>query len=96
MVRFDSWRAVRLGNWPDRNLATKSTERWARAGAGQEKAIKGEGILGAQEAEAIHQPTNERIHRDQAFGFQLAEGHMNGPAIWADQAETIKPVLPVE
>jgi hypothetical protein len=25
MVRFDSWRAVRLGNWPGWNLATKST-----------------------------------------------------------------------
>ena len=34
MVRFDSWRAVRLGNWPGRNLATKSTERWASNLAG--------------------------------------------------------------
>ena len=25
MVRFDSWRAVWSGNWPDRNLVTKST-----------------------------------------------------------------------
>src|SRR6266496_680564 len=26
MVRFDSWRAVGPGNWPGRNLATKSTK----------------------------------------------------------------------
>jgi hypothetical protein len=29
VVRFDSWRAERSGNRPGRNLATKSTERWA-------------------------------------------------------------------
>jgi hypothetical protein len=40
--------------------------------------------------EAINQPTNEGIHRDEALGFHLAEGHMDGPAIWADKAETIK------
>jgi hypothetical protein len=57
--------------------------------AGEEKAVKREGILGAQEAEAIDQPTNERIHRDKALGFQLTERYMDGPTIWADQAETI-------
>ena len=35
MVRFDSRRAVRLGNWPGRNLATKSTERAANNVAGR-------------------------------------------------------------
>ena len=35
MVRFDIWRAERSGNWPGRNLATKSTERWASNLAGR-------------------------------------------------------------
>ena len=62
----------------------------AASRAGEEKAIGREGILGTQEAETIHQLTNERIHRDHALGFQLAEGHMDGPALWADMAETIE------
>jgi len=70
--------------------AQLADERVAATGAGQEKAVGREGILGAQQAEAIYQPTNERIHRDQALGFQLAEGHMDGPVIRADQAETIE------
>ena len=45
--------------------------------------------MGAEEAEAINQPTNKRIHRDQALGFQLAERHMDGPAM-ADKAETVE------
>ena len=59
-------------------------------GRARRKPSAGERILGAQEAEALNQPTNESIHRDQALGFQLAEGHMDGPALLADQAETIE------
>src|ERR1022692_4536509 len=70
--------------------AQLADEGVAATGAGQEKAVCGEGILGTQQTEAVNQPTNERIHRDQALGFQLAEGHMDGPTIWADQAETIE------
>jgi hypothetical protein len=33
--------------------------------------------------------TNKRIHRDHAFGLQLAEWHMNGPLIRARGAEAI-------
>ena len=70
--------------------AQLADERVAATGAGQEKAIGREGILGTQQTEAVHQPTNERIHREQALGFQLTEGHMDGPVMWADQAETIE------
>src|SRR5580692_11190297 len=71
-------------------IAQLADEGVAATGAGQEKAIGGEGLLGAQQTEAIHQPTNERVHRDQALGFQLTEGHMDGPAIWAHKAEAIE------
>ena len=71
-------------------IAELADEGVAATGASQEKAIGRAGILGAQQTEAINQPTNEGIHRDQALGFQLTEGHMDGPAIWADQAETIE------
>jgi len=64
-------------------------ERVAPIGAGQKKSVGREGILGAQQAEAINQLANESIHRDQALGFQLAEGYMDSPAM-ADQAETIE------
>ena len=58
------------------------------SGTGQEKAVGWETILGTQQAEAINQLDNEGIHRVKAFGFHLAKGHMNSPAV-ADQAETI-------
>ena len=70
--------------------AQLADERVAATGAGKEKAVGREGILGTQQAEAINQLTNESIHRDQALGFQLAEGHMDGPAIGPTQAETIE------
>src|SRR5215472_12715623 len=71
-------------------LAQPGDELVAATGTGQEKTIGGEGILGTQQTEAIHQATNERIHRNQAIGFQLAKGNMNGPTVWADKAETIE------
>ena len=38
---------------------------------------------GTEEAEALHDFTNERIDRHHAFGFQLAERYENGPLIRA-------------
>ena len=64
-------------------------ERVAPIGAEQQKAVGREGIVGTQQAEAINQLANERIHRDQALGFRFAEGHMDSPAM-ADKAETIE------
>jgi len=78
------------GNDVSPKLAQLLEESVAATRAGEEKAVNCEGILGAQEAEAIHQPTNERIHRDQALGFQLTKRYIDGPTIWADQAETIE------
>src|SRR5579863_5268200 len=71
-------------------LAQLGDELVAATGTGQQKAISGEVILGTQQTEAIHQATNEGIHRNQAIGFQLAKGNMNGPTLWADMAETIE------
>jgi hypothetical protein len=34
--------------------------------------------------------TDKRVNRHQAFGFQLSQGHMNGPLLWAERAKTIE------
>ena len=78
------------GNEVSPETAQLVDELAAATGAGQEKAVGWEGILGAQQTQAINQPTDERIHWDQALGFQLAEGNMDGPVIWANKAETIE------
>jgi hypothetical protein len=33
--------------------------------------------------------TDKRIYGDHAFGFELAEGHMNRPLVWAGGAKAI-------
>jgi len=34
--------------------------------------------------------TDKRVNRHQTFGFQLSQGHMNGPLLWAERAKTIE------
>ena len=80
------WGTIRLviptvATMSRQKVRSLANERVAATRAGEEKAIGREGILGAQQTEAIDQPTNESVHRDQALGFQLAEGHMDGPAV---------------
>jgi hypothetical protein len=79
-----------LGNEVSPGIAQSADERETAAGAGEEKAVSRERILGAQQAEAVHQMTYEGIHRDKTFSFRLTEGHVDSPAIWADQAETVE------
>jgi len=46
--------------------------------------------LGTEVPETINQATDEGIDRDQAVGFQFAEGNMDGPKIGANGAETVE------
>ena len=62
----------------------------AASGAGEKKAVGWERVLRAQQTEAMNQFADEGIHRDEAFGFQLTEGHVDGPVILADKPETIE------
>src|ERR1022692_2859666 len=55
-------------------IAQLADERVATTGAGQEKAVGREGILGAQQTEAANQPTNERIHRARFSTCRWAHG----------------------
>ena len=55
-----------------------------------EPSIGGQRIEGAEEAQAVNEIADEGIAGDHAFGFELAEGDMNGPLIRACGAQAIE------
>jgi hypothetical protein len=70
--------------------AQAADERVAATRAGQEKAVGRERILGTQEAEALHQPTNEGIHWDQCARFSTCRGVHGWPSSVGRPTETIE------
>ena len=65
-------------------------ESISRAGAGQQASVGGQGVKRAEEAEALEQGTDRRVHGDHAFSLQLAERHQNGPSVGAGGMEAIE------
>jgi hypothetical protein len=57
---------------------------------GKEKAVNGRCIMGTQQLETVHNPTDEGIYGNETLCPQLAKGYMNGPLILADTAQTIE------
>ena len=70
-------------------IAELANERFLSARPGQEEAIVGERFERAKEAQPLHELANERVHRDQPFGFQFPERHMYGPLIRARGTEAV-------
>ena len=73
-----------------RYAAELANEGLPGCGTGQQTAIGGQRIERAEEAKTLDQFTDEGIDRDHAFGFQLAERHVNRPLIRAGGVETIE------
>ena len=59
------------------------------AASPQQVTVGREGVERAEEAQAVDEFTDKRIHRDHSFGLQLAERHVNRPAVGADMMEAI-------
>src|SRR5262245_9508132 len=55
----------------------------------QEPAVSGEEVERAKEAQALDEFTYKRVHGDYSFWLQLAEWHMNRPAVGAQIVEAI-------
>jgi hypothetical protein len=49
----------------------------------QKQSIDRQRVEGAEEAQAVHEITDEGIDGDHALGFQFAEGNMDGPLVGA-------------
>ena len=90
---------VRDDAFGDAGLAADTAWRYRRSWrikaclvlrTGQQAAIGGQRIEGAEEAETLDQLTHEGVYRDHAFGLQLAERHVNRPLIRAGGVETIE------
>src|SRR5216684_1145979 len=67
-----------------------SNERLLATRSRQEEAIIGESLKRTKEAQPLDELAYKRIHRDQAFGFQFAERHMNRPLIRASGTEAVR------
>jgi len=65
-------------------------EPGAPARASQEKAISGVYILRLPHLKTMHDPTDEGVDGNETLRPQLAKGHMNGPLILTDTAQTIE------
>jgi hypothetical protein len=65
-------------------------QSFASTGTGQQAAISGRWIEGAEEAKTLDQPTHERVDGDHPFRLQLAERYLNGPSIGAGRVKAIE------
>ncbi len=59
---------------------------WTR----QQEAVLRQRIEGTKEAQALDEIANKRIDGNHAFGFEFAEGDMNGPLIGTGGTQAIK------
>src|SRR5260370_39601417 len=59
-------------------------------GRGKRKPSLGSRFKRTKEAQPLDELAYKRIHRDQAFGFQFAERHMNRPLIRASGTEAVR------
>jgi hypothetical protein len=90
LVRDDAGGNADRGGDLMQGSAQLAAECHAAIRAGEKKGIGIARILASQRTEPIHNPADEGIHRNKALGPQLAKGHMNGPLILADGAQTIQ------
>src|ERR1019366_7583132 len=70
-------------------LAKPGEERFFRSRPGQEPFICWQRIQRTEESQAVYKVTDEVIDGDHAFGFELAEGHMNSPLVRPGRAQAV-------
>ena len=70
-------------------IAELTNECFFAAWASQEPSIGRQKIEGAKESKALNEFTRGSIDGDHAFGFELAERHMNGPLVGPGGAQAI-------
>jgi hypothetical protein len=70
-------------------IAESANERFFAVWARQEPSIGRQRIQRAKESKALNEFTRGSIDGDHAFGFELAEGHMNGPLVGPGGAQAI-------
>jgi hypothetical protein len=90
LVGNDAFRDVGLGTHGVQVPAELAYQSFASAGTGQQTAVRGQSIEGAEEAEPLDQLAYERVYGDHPFGLQLAERHVNRPLIGAGVVEAIE------
>jgi hypothetical protein len=71
-------------------VAELSNERLFAARSRQEEAIVEKWFQRTKEAQPLDEFGDERIHRDQSFGFQFAERDMDGPLIRTSGSEAVR------
>jgi hypothetical protein len=71
-------------------VAEMANERLLSARPGQEELIVGEPFQRAKEAQPLDELADERIHRNQPFGFKFPERHMYGPLIGTSGTEAVR------
>ena len=59
-------------------------------GLGRRNSSLGSRSQRAKEAQRPDELADKRIHRDQPFGFQFSERHMDGPLIRASGTEAVR------
>jgi hypothetical protein len=90
LVRDDAYREADFMTDLMEIIAELSNERFFAARPRQEEAIIGKPFQGAKEAQPLDEFRDERIHRDQSFGFEFAERDMDGPLVRTSGTEAVR------
>ena len=71
-------------------ITEATNERCFGAGTGQKPSIGGQRVKGTKEAEALDEFTHPGIHGEHAFGFELAQRHVNRPLMRGGGAQAVE------
>jgi len=71
-------------------IAQLANQRFFGVRSSQEPSIWRQRVEGTKESQTLHDSTDKRIYRNQAFSLQFAERHMNCPLILARSVETVE------
>ena len=89
LVRDDACRETGFMTDLMKIIAELSNERLFAARSRQEEAILGKPFQGTKEAQPLDEFADERIDRNQSFGFQFAERDMDGPLVRTSGTEAV-------
>src|ERR1039458_10729910 len=81
LVRNEAGRNSRGSGCVAERGANTANQSFPAAKPRQQEASRRDRTLGTQGLQAFDDLANQGIDRNQAFGFELAEGHVNGPLI---------------
>ena len=89
LVRHDAGRQVEGGTYLVQIITKLTDERLLAVRSREQVPVRRHDVHGTKEAQPLDYFTDEGVDRNQPFGFEFSERHMDRPLIWAYRPKTV-------